>query len=60
MPAFSYRRLATDSALRRYLTDQEAVSCHESSLNPVPWGKVKRIRQPWLRESREGLEALAG
>lgn len=37
-------RLPTNSTLRRYLTDQQAVSCHGSSVNPDSKGKVKRIR----------------
>ena len=36
-------RLPADSALRRYLPDQQAVARHGSSLNPAPKGKVKRI-----------------
>jgi hypothetical protein len=36
-------RLPADAALRRYLSDQQAVARHGSSLNPAPKGKVKRI-----------------
>ena len=35
--------LPADSALRRYLPDQQAVARHGSSLNPARKGKVKRI-----------------
>lgn len=35
--------LPADAALCRYLSDQQAVACHVSSLNPAPEGKVKRI-----------------
>jgi hypothetical protein len=36
-------RFPTHATLRGYLTDQQAVSCHGRSVNPVLWDKVKRI-----------------
>src|SRR5881628_1901214 len=47
------QRFAADAAPGCDLTDEQAVSCHDPSLNPAPWGKVKSLIES-LRLRRAG------
>jgi hypothetical protein len=42
-PLVQPERLPTRATFCGDFTDQQTVSCQGSSLNPVPWGKVKEI-----------------
>ena len=47
------QRFAADAAPGGDLTDEQAVSCHDQSLNPAPWGKVKSLIESFGFQRRD-------